>query len=117
MVKTSGLDHVVLHVSDAEPTKEFYTEILGTSEYQEDNEQVFLLAGQLSLGFFKKRGEILLTGGSGSNQLMLTVATGNYTTRKAGLEAQGGRRAAARERTIASTFSTPAHRLQLILSA
>ena len=29
MIRTTGVDHVVLHVSDVERSKAFYTEILG----------------------------------------------------------------------------------------
>ena len=29
MIQTTGVDHVVLHVSDVERSKKFYTDILG----------------------------------------------------------------------------------------
>jgi catechol 2,3-dioxygenase-like lactoylglutathione lyase family enzyme len=32
MIEASGVDHVVLHVSDVERSKKFYTEILRTTE-------------------------------------------------------------------------------------
>jgi catechol 2,3-dioxygenase-like lactoylglutathione lyase family enzyme len=118
MVKTNGLDHVVLHASHTERSKEFYTQILDMSAYRQENEQVFLHSRQPGLAFFKKRGEILLTGGSGSNQLALTVATGNYPTRKAELEAQGGAASGCSGADYCIGFRDPdGHRLQLMVPA
>ena len=46
MVQASGVDHVVLHCSDVERSKTFYTEILGMSVSREDDRRVFLQAGK-----------------------------------------------------------------------
>jgi catechol 2,3-dioxygenase-like lactoylglutathione lyase family enzyme len=89
MIRTSGLDHVVLHVNDVERSKKFYTEILGMTAYREDNEQIFLRAGPQGIALFKKRGDVPLTAGNDLNHLALNVATGTYETLKADLEAHG----------------------------
>jgi catechol 2,3-dioxygenase-like lactoylglutathione lyase family enzyme len=45
MIQASGIDHVVLHVSDVQRSKRFYTELLGMTAYRENDTQVFLHAG------------------------------------------------------------------------
>ena len=52
MVQASGVDHVVLHCSDVERSRTFYTEILGMSVSREDDRRVFL---QASLYYFEER--------------------------------------------------------------
>ena len=45
MIEASGIDHIVLHVSDVQRSKQFYTELLGMTPYRENDRQVFLHAG------------------------------------------------------------------------
>ncbi len=116
MIQTTGVDHVVLHVSDVQRSKKFYTEILGMSVYRQEDEQVFLHAGHQVLALFKKQGEEPLTTGSDLNHLAFNVATGTYETLKAELEKNGvavsGR--PGEERCI--YFRDPdGHRLQLMV--
>jgi catechol 2,3-dioxygenase-like lactoylglutathione lyase family enzyme len=89
MIQTSGVDHVVLHVSDVQRSKKFYTEILGMTAYREDDGQVFLHAGQQGLALFKRPGDIPLTAGNDLNHLALNVASGTYETLRAELEKYG----------------------------
>ncbi len=118
MVQTNGLDHVVLHVSDVERSKTFYTEILGMRAYREDNEQVFLRTGQQGVALFKKRGDMPLTTGSDLNHLALTVATGTYETLKAELEAHGVAVSGRPGEDRCIYFRDPdGHRLQLMVRA
>jgi glyoxylase I family protein len=89
MIKTSGVDHIVLHVNDVQRSKKFYTETLGMTVYREDDGQVFMHAGQQGVALFKKQDDIPLTAGNDLNHLALNVATGTYETLKAELEEQG----------------------------
>ncbi len=116
MIRTTGVDHVVLHVSDVQRSRKFYTEILGMTAYREDEGQVFLHAGQQGVALFKKQGDAPLAAGNDLNHLALNVAAGSYETLKAELEnagvSVGGR--PGQERCI--YFRDPdGHRLQLMV--
>ena len=54
MIEASGIDHIVLHVSDVQRSKQFYTELLGMTPYRENDRQVFLHAGAQGVALFKK---------------------------------------------------------------
>jgi catechol 2,3-dioxygenase-like lactoylglutathione lyase family enzyme len=116
MIQTTGVDHVVLHVSDVGRSKAFYVDILGMVVYREDDGQVFMHAGQQGVALFKKQGGTPLAAGNDLNHLALNVAAGNYETLKAELEKAGvavsGR--PGEERCI--YFRDPdGHRLQLMV--
>jgi glyoxylase I family protein len=118
MIQASGIDHIVLHVSDVKRAKEFYAEVLGMTVYRENERQVFLHTGQQGVALFMKRGDAPLTTGNDLNHLALNVAGGTYETLKAELESHGvavsGR--PGEERCI--YFSDPdGHRLQLMVRA
>ena len=89
MIQATGVDHVVLHVSDVQRAKKFYTEVLGMIAYREDPGQVFLHAGQQGVALFKKAGDAPITTGNDLNHLALNVAAGTYEALKAELERQG----------------------------
>ena len=89
MIQASGVDHVVLHVTDVRRSKKFYTEILGMTPYREDDGQVFLHAGQQGVALFEKRSDAPLTAGNDLNHLALNVAAGSYEILKAELEKHG----------------------------
>jgi catechol 2,3-dioxygenase-like lactoylglutathione lyase family enzyme len=86
MIQATGIDHLVLHVTDVQRAKKFYTEILGMKVYRENDRQVFLHAGQQGVALFKKQGELPLSTGNDLNHLALNVATGTYEALKADLE-------------------------------
>jgi catechol 2,3-dioxygenase-like lactoylglutathione lyase family enzyme len=116
MIQATGVDHVVLHVSDVQRSKKFYTEILGMVPYREDEGQVFMHAGQQGVALFKKQGGAPLETGNDLNHLALNVSAGTYETLKAELEQAGvavnGR--PGQERCI--YFRDPdGHRLQLMV--
>lgn len=116
MIQTNGVDHIVLHVSDVQRSKRFYTEILGMTAYRENEGQVFMHAGQQGIALFKKQGDAPVAAGNDLNHLALNVASGTYETLKAELEKDGvavsGR--PGQERCI--YFRDPdGHRLQLMV--
>jgi len=89
MIETTGIDHVVLHVSDLQRSKKFYTEVLGMTPYREDDGQVFLHAGRQGVALFRKNSGAPLAAGNDLNHLALNVASGSYKTLKAELEKHG----------------------------
>ena len=89
MIQATGVDHVVLHVSDVQRSKSFYTEILGMTSYREDEGQVFLRAGGQGVALFKKVDGTPLTAGNDLNHLALNVAPGTYDTLRTELEKHG----------------------------
>jgi len=89
MIQATGIDHLVLHVTDVQRARQFYTEILGMKVYRENDRQVFLHAGQQGVALFKKQGESPLSTGNDLNHLALNVAAGTYEALKADLEHHG----------------------------
>jgi len=89
MIQASGIDHIVLHVSDVERARKFYADVLGMTVYRQSDRQVFLHAGQQGVALFKKDDGTPLTSGHELNHLALNVATGTYDTLKAELEKHG----------------------------
>ena len=115
MIQASGIDHIVLHVTDLERAKTFYSEVLGMTLYRQNDRQAFLHAGQQGVALFTKQGDTPLIAGNDLNHLALNVTTGTYETLKGELEKHGvavsGR--PGEERCI--YFQDPdGHRLQLI---
>ena len=89
MIQASGIDHIVLHVSDVQRSKQFYTELLGMTPYRENDRQVFLHAGAQGVALFKKTDGSPVPAGGDMNHLALRVAGGTYESLKGELEAHG----------------------------
>jgi catechol 2,3-dioxygenase-like lactoylglutathione lyase family enzyme len=89
MIEASGIDHIVLHVSDVERSKQFYTELLGMTPYRENDRQVFLHAGSQGVALFKRTEGSPVPAGGDMNHLALKVAGGTYESLKSELEARG----------------------------
>ena len=89
MIEASGIDHIVLHVSDVQRSKQFYTELLGMTSYRENDRQVFLHAGAQGVALFKKTDGSPVPAGGDMNHLALKVAGGTYESLKSELEAHG----------------------------
>jgi catechol 2,3-dioxygenase-like lactoylglutathione lyase family enzyme len=89
MIEATGIDHIVLHVSDVAQAKKFYTDVLGMTVYRENERQVFLHAGTQGVALFRKQGDAPLMTGNDLNHLALKVATGTYETLKGDLEKHG----------------------------
>ena len=116
MVKTTGIDHIVLHVSDVERARKFYTDVLGMDVYRQNERQVFLHAGTQGVALFKKQGDSPLTTGNDMNHLALTVSDGAYETLKAGLESHGVKVTGRPGEDHCVYFQDPdGHRLQLMV--
>ena len=116
MIQATGIDHLVLHVSDVSRAKKFYIDVLGMSVYRENDCQVFLHAGQQGVALFKKEGDYPLTTGNDLNHLALNVASGTYEALKADLEKHGVTVTGRRGDDRCIYFSDPdGHRLQLMV--
>jgi catechol 2,3-dioxygenase-like lactoylglutathione lyase family enzyme len=114
MIEASGIDHIVLHVSDVQRSKQFYTELLGMTPYRENERQVFLHAGAQGLALFKKADGAVSTGGD-MNHLALNVAGGTYESLKAELEGHGVKVSGRPGDDHCIYFQDPdGHRLQLM---
>jgi catechol 2,3-dioxygenase-like lactoylglutathione lyase family enzyme len=118
MIRTNGIDHLVLHVRDVARAKKFYTELLGMTVYRENDDQAFLHCGNQGVALFRKRGDTPLATGNDLNHLALNVESGTYEGLKAELERHGvtvtGR--PGEDRCI--YFHDPdGHRLQLMVRA
>ena len=116
MVQATGIDHIVLHVSDVERARKFYTEILGMDVYRQNERQVFLHAGTQGVALFKKQGDVPLATGNDMNHLALNVADGTYETLKAQLETHGVAVSGRPGEDRCIYFQDPdGHRLQLMV--
>lgn len=87
-IKTTGIDHVALHVSDLERSKDFYINILGMTEHHGGASYCFLKCGNQIVGLFGNGGPLGQTGVELSH-MALNVDTGTYEEVKANLEAHG----------------------------
>ena len=116
MVQATGIDHIVLHVTDVERARKFYTDVLGMSVYRQNERQVFLHAGTQGVALFKKQGDSPLTTGNDMNHLALNVADGTYETLKAQLETNGVAVSGRPGEDRCIYFQDPdGHRLQLMV--
>lgn len=86
-LKVTGIDHVVLHVSDLERAKRFYTEVLGFDVAHEFEGHSFLRCGNQMVALFERHGD--LHSGDEMNHLALRLAAGDYEEVKAALESEG----------------------------
>jgi catechol 2,3-dioxygenase-like lactoylglutathione lyase family enzyme len=83
----TGIDHVVLHVSDVERARRFYTEVLGFEVAHEFQGHSFLRCGTQMVGLFEHDGALHC--GDEMNHLALRLAAGEYEQVKALLESEG----------------------------
>jgi len=116
MIQASGVDHVVLHCSDLQRSKKFYTEVLGMTVYREDDGRVFMHAGGQGVLLFKKEDDAPLTAGNDLNHLAFNVFGGTYETMKADLESHRvgiSDRPGGNNRSI-FFYDPDGHRLQLM---
>ena len=116
MVQVTGIDHIVLHVTDIERARKFYADVLGLTVYRQNERQVFLHAGTQGVALFKKQGDAALKTGNDMNHLALNVAAGTYETLKAQLETDGVTVSGRPGEDRCIYFQDPdGHRLQLMV--
>jgi len=113
-VATTGIDHVVLHVSDLERSIAFYTGILGMTEHHGGSGYMFLRCGNQVIGLFEVGHGQEVKSGPELNHMAFNQSTGSYEEVKAVLKSHGidvrGRRGDPR----CIYFSDPdGHQLQL----
>jgi catechol 2,3-dioxygenase-like lactoylglutathione lyase family enzyme len=79
-LQVSGINHVVLHVSDAQRSKRFYMEVLGFEERSTGTgamnpRMVFLRCGHQGLDLFQRDGDV--HGGQEMNHMALNIDGGD----------------------------------------
>lgn len=114
-VKTSGIDHVVLHVTDLARSKAFYMQVLGMTEHHGGDDWAFMRCGDQIVGLFEiDEGEEVALGYE-LNHMALNVASGSNTEIKAHLKANGVKVSGRRGDPDCIYFDDPdGHRLQIM---
>jgi catechol 2,3-dioxygenase-like lactoylglutathione lyase family enzyme len=117
-LKVTGIDHVVLWVSDLKRSKDFYIGLLGMRVAHESDWQSFLWCGeQQMVALFQKGGEDV-AGGQEVNHMALRLQSGEYEEVKAALEAAGCEVTGRQGDPHCLYFSDPdGHRLQVLTPA
>jgi catechol 2,3-dioxygenase-like lactoylglutathione lyase family enzyme len=112
----TGIDHVVLHVSDLERARRFYTDVLGFEVAHEFAGHSFLRCGTQMVGLFQRDGD--LHSGIEMNHLALRLAAGEYEGVRAILESEGIEVSGRPGDDRCIYFSDPeGHRIQLLTLA
>jgi glyoxylase I family protein len=88
-LKVTGIDHVVLHVSDLERSKRFYIDLLGFTVAHESSWQSFLHCGSQQVALFQMRDGREIHAGAEMNHMALRLESGEYEEVKGILEAAG----------------------------
>ncbi len=116
-VRTTGIDHVVLHVSDLARSKKFYIDMLGMSEHHGGDTHTFLKCGAQLIGLFEVGAGDAVTSGPELNHLALNIEAGGYEDVKAWLESHGIAVSGRQGDPRCIYFDDPdGHRLQLIVA-
>jgi catechol 2,3-dioxygenase-like lactoylglutathione lyase family enzyme len=116
MIEANGIDHIVLHCTDVERARKFYTEVLGMTVYRSGGGQVFMHAGPQGVALFERQGDEPIAAGDDLNHLALNVAGGTYETLKAELERYGVAVSGRPGEDRCIYFHDPdGHRLQLVI--
>jgi catechol 2,3-dioxygenase-like lactoylglutathione lyase family enzyme len=118
-LKVTGIDHVVLHVSDLKRSKEFYTGLLGMKVAHESDWQSFLWCGEGQMvALFQSRDGSDVAGGREVNHMALRLEAGAYEEVKATLERAGVEVSGRPGDPHCIYFSDPdGHRLQVLTPA
>ena len=115
-LKTVGIDHVVLHVSDVERSKAFYVGLLGMSVAHEGGGHTFLHCGEQVVALFQAPAGKSLEAGVDMNHLALRLDSGERAAVKATLETHGCTVSGRSGDPNCIYFNDPdGHRLQLLL--
>ncbi len=116
ILKTVGVDHVVLHVSDLARSRKFYTELLGMGVNHESSWQSFLSCGNQQVALFEVRDGGPVKTGAELNHMALQLDSGTYEEVKAKLEEWGCEVTGRSGDPHCLYFDDPdGHRLQVLL--
>lgn len=116
-LRVSGIDHVVLHVSDLDRSRHFYLDVLGLEVSHEEGRHSFLRCGQQQVALFESPDREIHAGDE-MNHMALRLETGDYEEVKAALEREGLRVTGRPGDDRCIYFSDPdGHRLQLLTPA
>ena len=88
-IKTVGIDHTVLHVSNLAASKAFYMNILGMAMNHESSWQAFLRCGEQQVALFEVKEGTSISSGNDLNHMALRLNTGTYEEVKSNLERHG----------------------------
>jgi len=116
MVQITGIDHVVLHVSDLERSKKFYMSVLGMTVEHEFPGHSFLHCGRQAIALFEvKDGEGFLPGHD-MDHMAFQTDQGTYESIKAELKRKGVAVSGREGEAHCIYFDDPdGHRLQISL--
>ena len=115
MAKATGIDHVVLHVSDLERSKLFYLDVLGMTVAHEGTGQVFLHCGNQMIALFQVSDAVKLEAGIDMNHLAVQTDTGTLESIKSELVERGINVTGRPGDPHCIYFSDPdGHRLQIV---
>ena len=114
-IKTTGIDHVVLWVSDLDRSKRFYIDVLGMSVHHESDWQSFLWCGTQQVALFQQRNGDSVNAGIELNHMAMRMDPASYEAVKARLEAEGIEVGGRPGDPTCIYFNDPdGHRLQLL---
>ncbi len=115
-IKTTGIDHVVLWVSDLERSKKFYIDLLGMKVNHESDWQSFLWCGDGDqVALFQQRDGSPVKIGAELNHMALRMEPNSYEQVKARLEQEGIEVSGRAGDPTCIYFDDPdGHRLQLL---
>ena len=88
-IKTTGIDHVVLWVSNLERSRKFYIDLLGMTIAHESDWQAFLWCGSDQVALFQTRDGSEAKSGLELNHMALKMEPQSYDSTKARLESAG----------------------------
>ena len=88
-IKTTGIDHVVIWVSDLKRSKAFYIGLLGMTVAHESEWQSFLWSGTEQIALFQPRDGAPVKTGAELNHMALRMEPASYEETRARLEQEG----------------------------
>ena len=88
-IRTKGIDHVVLWVSDLARSRRFYMDLLGMTVAHESDWQSFLHCGGQQLALFDASRQGVAVQSGSLQHMALTMEPASYEATKARLEEEG----------------------------
>ena len=88
-LKTTRLDHIVLHVNDMEKSKKFYCDLLGMTVYREREGHAFLKCGENQFALFEATDGQKAQGYTEYDHIAITLESGTEEEVKAILRENG----------------------------